>query len=356
MSTIVIQKYDYIDSLRGIAIIGVILWHLHLLWLTTPKIFNVWMMWVPLFFIISAFTLCLTYHKRKNLETSPNIRFYIRRFFRIVPVFVTLTILVFITMRSIDIGISFDGSMINLLAHISFMYWFSQQYIGSMMMGERSLFNEVIFYMFFPAIFLYIVKSNKKILLFAIITFVICYLYNIFWNSILGLNKSYLYTTPLTHFFSFSLWFVLFMLRDFTPKKIYTHILYIVNIIGFIILGYIHIFYGMYLFPFFIINLALLVFLCARGGIYTLLTNKVNSYIGKISYSMYLINMSLFTVVWYIARTYAGRENMILYHRIVWVIALSLLIGLSSISYYILEIPSISLGRKYLQKLDASSI
>lgn len=356
MSAITIQKYEYIDSLRWIAIIWVILWHLHLIWITTPKIFNVWMMGVPLFFIISAFTLCLTYHKRKDLEQKPNLKFYIRRLFRIVPVFVILTTLVFFIMKHIDIGIAFDGSLINRLTHISFTYWFSQQYMGSMMMGERSLFNEVVFYICFPAIFLYITKDHKKTLLFAAMTFVICYLYNIFWNSVFGLDKSYVYTTPLTHFFSFSLWFVLFAFRDYTLPKVYMHILYAANIIGFIILGYIHIFYGMHLFPFFIINLALLVFLCARGGLYTLITNQVYSYIGKISYSMYLINIPLLTTIGYLAHTYTGVDNTLLQNTLLVISSLSLLIALSSLSYYTLEMSSISLGKKYLQKYDLTSL
>lgn len=134
------------------------------------------------------------------------------------------------------------------------------------------------------------------------------------------------------------------------------HILYAANIIGFIILGYIHIFYGMHLFPFFIINLALLVFLCARGGLYTLITNQVYSYIGKISYSMYLINIPLLTTIGYLAHTYTGVDNTLLQNTLLVISSLSLLIALSSLSYYMLEMPSISLGKKYLQKYDLTSL
>lgn len=82
------RQYDYIDIVRGVAILGVIAVHSHqgIKNLSTPIswIFNYGQLGVQLFFIASALTLCLSTRERD--ETSPYY-FYIRRYFRIAPLY-----------------------------------------------------------------------------------------------------------------------------------------------------------------------------------------------------------------------------------------------------------------------------
>jgi peptidoglycan/LPS O-acetylase OafA/YrhL len=88
------ERYLGLESLRGIAALLVVwfhVWALNMLplpkWLT-PLVSNLGL-GVQMFFILSAFCLCIGYHNR--LETAADIRrFAVRRFFRIAPLFYAL--------------------------------------------------------------------------------------------------------------------------------------------------------------------------------------------------------------------------------------------------------------------------
>jgi peptidoglycan/LPS O-acetylase OafA/YrhL len=99
MTSSAMKKYDFIDALRGYAILFVIASHVQRMievhtgmgrqqslpgWLhlMTENLST----GVQLFFLISALTLCLSASKRIT-EHNPTINFAIRRFFRIAPLF-----------------------------------------------------------------------------------------------------------------------------------------------------------------------------------------------------------------------------------------------------------------------------
>jgi peptidoglycan/LPS O-acetylase OafA/YrhL len=88
------QKLDFIDSLRGLASLYVVFFHLSLI--TKPEaVPPSWLApfigtggsGVMLFFVVSAFTLCLSMESRAVSEAAPITNFYLRRFFRIAPLF-----------------------------------------------------------------------------------------------------------------------------------------------------------------------------------------------------------------------------------------------------------------------------
>ena len=85
------SKYDYIDAVRGLAILGVIAVHSSQQVGFTPHALQ-WLIsmgasGVQLFYIASALTLCLSWHARASYESAPVRNFFIRRFFRIAPLF-----------------------------------------------------------------------------------------------------------------------------------------------------------------------------------------------------------------------------------------------------------------------------
>lgn len=86
-----IENFAFVDALRGWAVIGVILVHTYQ-WIpcsseTLGTIAKRGAFGVQLFYIISAFTLFLSLSRRYFSDTSPFICFFIRRFFRIAPLF-----------------------------------------------------------------------------------------------------------------------------------------------------------------------------------------------------------------------------------------------------------------------------
>jgi len=88
VQTTKVQKYSYIDLLRGIAILGVVAvhssQHVKDLNIIVAWIFNYGQAGVQLFFVVSAITLCLSSTQRNEKKF---IYFYIRIFFRIAPLF-----------------------------------------------------------------------------------------------------------------------------------------------------------------------------------------------------------------------------------------------------------------------------
>ena len=358
-----LRKYDYLDQLRGIAIIGVLFTHLHYLdlsfWTSSflDNISWIWWMWVPLFFILSAYTLSLSYNSRRYKESHPLQNFYIRRFFRIYPLFLFLTIFVFFLLSYVTIhyviDFSFDTHWYNLVVHISFLFWVIPKYIGSMYMGEWSLFNELVFYILFPLFFI-LWDSKKKYVLFItiIIAFIVSYGTNIF-TQIYGLYD--VYGTPVTHLYSFLLGVLLFKIRDtYVDTDTLKNLRYL-NIALFFILGILYFMYGyLYVYPFFIWNLALFMYLFIKGQFFFRweILWRFLKFTGIISYSLYLINYWFYILAWFFFNNFLVRyidDNIIFeftyFIFIVWVLFL-----ISFLSYKYIEQPGILLWKKVITK------
>ena len=84
-------KYDYIDALRGFAILGVLMVHSAQAVAPVHELLGQFMFsgvrGVQLFYIASAVTLCMSWRHRSALEAAPLRNFFLRRFFRIAPMF-----------------------------------------------------------------------------------------------------------------------------------------------------------------------------------------------------------------------------------------------------------------------------
>ena len=93
-----IHRYEFVDSLRGLAILLVIVTHVASI--SRPSLPILRLMaargayGVQLFYIVSALTLFLSMHQRTRVEARPVLNFFIRRIFRIVPLFY-LSVLVY---------------------------------------------------------------------------------------------------------------------------------------------------------------------------------------------------------------------------------------------------------------------
>jgi peptidoglycan/LPS O-acetylase OafA/YrhL len=78
----------YIDALRGLAILGVLAYHLAIansIGGALGRLLFSGARGVQLFFVVSAFTLCLSLDSKLATEQRPIAAYFVRRFFRIVP-------------------------------------------------------------------------------------------------------------------------------------------------------------------------------------------------------------------------------------------------------------------------------
>jgi peptidoglycan/LPS O-acetylase OafA/YrhL len=153
------QKLAFIDALRGLAALYVVVFHLSLI--TTPK--AVPPEWLAhfigsggsgpmLFFIVSAFTLCLSMEARATGETEPLVNFYIRRLFRIAPLFYLWLVIYFVR----DIWYYHDTHSVGEVAENAF-------FVFNLLPGQEdgyvwaswTIGVEMLFYAVFPQLFMY---------------------------------------------------------------------------------------------------------------------------------------------------------------------------------------------------------
>ena len=178
-----IKKYQYIDFLRALAILGVIAVHSHQrvdnLSTITAAIFNYGQLGVQLFFITSALTLCLSASQRK--ESNP-INFYSRRFFRIAPLYYFGIVLYFFWRCATnfyshgEIYIPENYTLLGVLENIIFVHGFNPSNFNFVVPGGWSIATEVAFYVIFPLLFLLLEKfSLRSFIIFAIVIAVISF-------------------------------------------------------------------------------------------------------------------------------------------------------------------------------------
>jgi len=155
-----LSKFEYIDLLRGLAILGVIAVHsqqqIPTLFQLTSSIFNYGQLGVQLFFVASALTLCLSMSERK--EATPK-NFYIRRFFRIAPLYYFGVALYFLWRLSKEyymtneINIPAEYDVIGVIENLLFLHGFHPKNFNFVVPGGWSIATEMAFYAIFPILF-----------------------------------------------------------------------------------------------------------------------------------------------------------------------------------------------------------
>lgn len=101
---------------------------------------------VQLFFIISAFTLFHSIDSRSKIENDTTIMFFVRRFFRIVPMFY-LAIIYYVIQNSIKV------TFFTLLPSVFFIQGLNPSWIVGIVPGSWTIAAEVLFYCLIPILF-----------------------------------------------------------------------------------------------------------------------------------------------------------------------------------------------------------
>lgn len=171
---VTVKKYQYIDIIRAVAILGVLathsFHHITTLSAVTVAIFNYGQLGVQLFFLVSAITLCLSASQRKE---DSLINFYIRRFFRIAPLYYFGILLYFFWRLAYtsylqgEPSVPQDYTLMRVLENIFFMHGFDPLNFNYVVPGGWTIATEIAFYTAFPFIFL----LSKKLSLRSFIVF-----------------------------------------------------------------------------------------------------------------------------------------------------------------------------------------
>lgn len=361
------KKYAFIDALRGIAILGVLMVH------TSKVVFSPSSPWllkmsaeathgVQLFYMISAFTLLLSYQAGKTNYTTLN--FLLRRFFRIAPLFY----LAVITYLWID-GLAPrywapDGiKWWYILTSVTFTNAWYPTSITSVVPGGWSVAIEMNFYLLLPFCFKYVTSLNRAVFF----TLMALLLNLIFAQIMLPVLKPLFPEEQryLVFFFLkvmclpaqmgvFGLGFVLYFLfiRIDQNKKMNSYLYVAVSLYIMLALFNSKVHLSAYdLFPHhFIYGIAFL-FLAYALSIYPLpiFVNRITQKIGKVSYSLYLTH----GVVLYGLKKITTCK-LSLHHDLQFLFYYLLMIvltyGLSLLTYQFVEKPGMALGRRIISR------
>lgn len=140
--------------LRGLAILGVIAVHTLIFGTNTLDLdYRAWaecgVRGVQLFFLISAFSLFLNYERRQEEEKYPIRNFYVRRVFRIVPMYWLACVAYGIWEWSLG-----KLTASNFIAHLFFLQGFSSDWLNRLFLGDWTLATEAPFYILAPLLFI----------------------------------------------------------------------------------------------------------------------------------------------------------------------------------------------------------
>jgi peptidoglycan/LPS O-acetylase OafA/YrhL len=168
------QRNQSLDLLRGIAILLVVLVHCQeestgvvpgLSWFAK----NYGGLGVQLFFIVSGYTMMLTFGDRTDLAAARS--FYLRRFFRIAPLFWIAIVFYLLVTRGRGVtNFAPDGVGISdVLLTFCFLQWTSVTAYNSVVPGGWSIAVEMQFYLLFPLLIHLFRRRNGATLCYALI-------------------------------------------------------------------------------------------------------------------------------------------------------------------------------------------
>jgi peptidoglycan/LPS O-acetylase OafA/YrhL len=171
-------RYEYLDALRGLAIFGVMVTHCAFVTQSTfHKIFLgiryplAGSYGVQLFFMISAFTIFMTLARSSSRDTHLAANFYIRRFFRILPMFwVGILLYTFVPGRE-KYPPPFDLTFIHYFLTATLQHGWHPNSLNSVVPGGWSIAVEATFYLVAPLLFA-LIKGWRSAFLFFLITLV----------------------------------------------------------------------------------------------------------------------------------------------------------------------------------------
>ncbi|MDR2954857.1 MAG: acyltransferase [Prevotella sp.] len=354
------KKYQYIDSLRGIAVLLVILVHVGTVLDNTTQYFpqeglllNIihnGAYGVQLFFVVSAFTLMMSHYNRLD-EPDKNRNFFIRRFFRIAPMFY-LAIVYFTFFRYVNIDFPhFDFSPVPLkclLSEATFTSSLFPPFTNNYVPGGWSVSVEFLFYLSLPLICSKIKNFNS-----ALILFFSTLLFAIIADPIIKANTYH----PYYHSFNFFIQLPVFPLgiigyfylnrkeHDIKPVS------WIFAAILILIFCYIAIPKNIM----FSLVFVLLLIIQAKYS-FKLFSNRLLAAVGKVSFSMYLVHFALVYFFNKIHFSYVlgidGFGTSFLNFILMYAIVVTLTFVISSLTYRLIELPGQNIGRRIIKNLN----
>ncbi len=345
----------HLDALRGIAVTGVLWVHCtdgcRLPYLVAQFALN-GQRGVQLFFLVSAFTLFLSQDNRRRVEVHPTRNFFLRRFFRLTPMYYAVTVLT----ASVLPGL-YGGWRYGVMG-VFFVQGFSPEGILHVAPGAWTLTDEAMFYICLPPLFRWIRNLREAILAFAIAA-----------PALVGMSLLLVRLHPaLYQYFSF-LWFPIelpvfllgiaayFFWKEWIVSGRLGSAPRLRLLSGVCLLGFVALLAGnvpqtnrkLYL------SSAGWTLLLIAVSLYPwpLLVNSLTIFLGKISFSLYLLHIFVMVPL----TAFAGRVPFFVHHPIARYLAqftgtLVMTAAAATVTWLYVEETGIRLGRRLIARLE----
>lgn len=344
----------YLDGMRGLAIILVILAHIGL-GSIVPGGFG-----VSLFFFISGFLITkLMIVEYESTNTISFKKFYLRRVFRLYPALVAMIIL---TIIIIFILHGRNAQIHPMAVWSSLFYFYNYYYVylkPAALNSFDNLFNitwslsiEEHFYLIFPVLFYWLYHKKDVLLRFLLALCVITFAYRfylLYTSADVDATKKAIYVLTETRADSIIWGCISALLIYKNQNKYYLKLLqsnWALPLGVFIVLC--SFLFGHTLFAeasrytkqamaFFVI-VPCIGYFAPTSFVRKIFENQMLTYIGKISYSLYLFHWKAITLA-----DYFYKENT--FNWLLFVLLVTTMLALTS--YYLIEQPFIALRKKY---------
>lgn len=358
------MKLNYIDSIRGIAVLFVILVHtsqgVNLSHSPIVKLIcDYGQMGVQLFFVASAYTLCLSSEKRDR-ESHRHLKFAIRRYFRIAPLYYLGILIYFLIRTGMNMLLSKEHpipevyTFPNIFSNIIFVHGFYEPANNTIVPGGWSIGTEMAFYAIFPFLFSiarFYLKSVKNTILFLLTGIILCYttMFILYLNGFSVMKEIFLYFNLLNQLPVFLIGISYYFLRE-NLKLNWNHSYDFLYFLLFTFLS-LFLFSKNYNFIFTITAAFSFVFLLEIFRNHQFLNLKLLVRAGQVSYSMYLLHFifaSFLTPILIPKINIASQIGSLL---LFYAFSVTLTFIFALFTEKIIEKPGMNLGRKIIERL-----
>ena len=359
-----INQYEFIDALRGIAILLVIIFHVAII---SPPSLSVLRMivgsgafGVQLFYIVSALTLFLSMDQRNRVEKRPALNFFIRRLFRIVPLFYLSVFAYSLQMGTgpnywAPNGIAWWQYVLTLL----FLNGWHPEAINAIVPLGWSIAIEMTFYPLIP--FLYKkIKDSGSAILFILVSLIMqvvlaAAVRPFLLQHVTGyVVQPYLYLWFFAQLPVFGIGLLLYQILRGQPERdlrlgsalvslsLFLYIVFLQSTTYLNVMP-VHFLYG-------------IAFSILTMGLYfnpiKLLVNPLIQWIGKISYSLYLVHFIFLSYLktWIPLTSDVGKTAQF---AIYFIFLFTVSSGISYVTYRLIELPGMEFGKKLIRKLES---
>jgi len=364
------SRLQFLDSLRGLAAAYVVIYHMLLI--PQPNLLSP--RWaekfahsggngVVMFFIVSAFSLYYTMPLRAK-DPSPTLSFYLHRFFRIAPLFYVL-----IGLSLLRDWLLFDAKHApwEVLASVLFVFNFLPAGQEGFVWAGWTIGIEMVFYAVFPIVYFRVRDLGQAVAFF--------FASILLWMAIqLGLDylvmppgwkASILQWNALKHFPTFALGVILYFafLRSLDNGKDPAAIrsggcaLVFAGLFGYcaMLQGWLPAVFGD-AYGWAGVLCAILAFGLSLWPT-RLFVNRATAYLGKVSYSLYLLHPTVvYLLVPVYREMYGATDSLSLAFLASLALTMAIVLPLSSLSYRFIEKPGIQLGRRIAARRAMSAV